>query len=220
MDNMNAKTIKRILIITMILFFGLIVLQAQYSFNATDKLGNVSSKNFPEHDFMKKYNLSNSVPTTMRSIENYTMRSGPGDASDLTQITIPADSIVDAYKYFPNYQSWAVKYHGHWGFVPGDKLFPVSKHTLNMNLYDIPPKLTHRIKPKYPKSAEKKGITGSVVLDAFIDQNGNVKKIKVVKGVPELNEAAIAAIKKAKFKPAIYKGRTIGVWIPVSFDFE
>ncbi len=171
-------------------------------------------------DFVKKYQLEGKTPTTMRLTEEFTMRSEPSCESSITKVVIPADSIINGYKYFPKNQCWAAQYHGQWGFVPSSEVFPVSKHTMNINKYDIAPKLRSRVKQKYPKEAEKKGITGTVSLKIFIDKKGRVTKTKIIKGVPELNQAAIDAIKDAKFKPAIYKQKAIGVWIPISFDFE
>jgi TonB family protein len=174
----------------------------------------------PDQDFIKKYELEGKTPTTMRLTGDFVMRTESNCGSEATEVTIPSDSIVNVYRYFPESQCWATKYHGQWGFLPGSKLFPVSRHTMNMNKYDEAPKLRSKIKQKYPREAEEKGITGTVSLRVYIDENGEVTKTTVTKGIPELNQAAIDAIKDAKFKPATFRNKNVGVWIPVSFDFD
>lgn len=73
----------------------------------------------------------------------------------------------------------------------------------------------------YPEAAQKAGIEGTVIVQAFVDVNGEVDEAVILRGIPDsgLNEAAIAAIKKVQFTPARQKNKTVGVWvsIPVAF---
>lgn len=77
---------------------------------------------------------------------------------------------------------------------------------------------------KYPEIAREAGIEGTVLVQCFIDKKGNVIKTVVVKGLEGtgLNEAAMDALKKTKFKPAIQRDKPVGVWmaIPVIFRFN
>jgi len=74
---------------------------------------------------------------------------------------------------------------------------------------------------KYPEMAREAGIEGQVIVDVFIDKNGNVTKAEIKKGIPNtgLNEAAVNALKRTSFKPAMQRDRKVGVWytIPVRF---
>ncbi|MBN2281405.1 MAG: energy transducer TonB [Candidatus Marinimicrobia bacterium] len=74
----------------------------------------------------------------------------------------------------------------------------------------------------YPEIAQEAGIEGTVVVQAFIDENGDVGTCEVLKGIPNtgLNEAAITAIKKTKFKPALQRDRKVGVWISIPVVFK
>lgn len=65
------------------------------------------------------------------------------------------------------------------------------------------PKVLKRVEPKYPREALKKGIQGKVVLEVVIDYKGNVINAEVVNGIPELNQAALDAIKQWKYSPYI-----------------
>ena len=69
---------------------------------------------------------------------------------------------------------------------------------------DAPPRQRSSIKPDYPKGARQRGEQGDVVLELAINKSGGVDSVSVVGscGFPELDDAAIAAAKKARFTPA------------------
>jgi TonB family protein len=68
----------------------------------------------------------------------------------------------------------------------------------------IPAKLITRVSPKYPRSANRKGIEGHVSVSFSINKSGSVGNIKVVESVPEgvFDKAATDAVKQWKFSPA------------------
>ncbi|MCF7832039.1 MAG: TonB family protein [Candidatus Marinimicrobia bacterium] len=74
----------------------------------------------------------------------------------------------------------------------------------------------------YPEIAKEAGIEGQVVVQAFINENGVVEHCLILKGMPGtgLDEAAISAIKKTKFKPAKQRDRNVGVWISIPVTFK
>jgi len=74
----------------------------------------------------------------------------------------------------------------------------------------------------YPEIAQEAGITGTVVVQAYIDEFGKVRECNILKGIPNtgLNEAAIDAIKKTEFKPAKQRDRNVGVWISIPVIFK
>ena len=96
------------------------------------------------------------------------------------------------------------------------------KQSLHFIAYDDPPEPLKEIKPKYPSKAKKLGIEGTVVVETFIDKKGRVKDSFVLQGHSEnsLNQAALKAIKRARFKPAQYNGEAIGVWISIPVNFS
>ena len=69
---------------------------------------------------------------------------------------------------------------------------------------DAPPRQRSSIKPDYPKGARQRGEQGDVVLELTINKSGGVDAVSVVGscGFPELDDAAVAAAKKARFTPA------------------
>ena len=88
--------------------------------------------------------------------------------------------------------------------------------------YDDPPVPLSPIRPKYPEIAQEAGIEGVVIVQAFIDEKGRVKETLILKGVPNtgLDEAAMEAIKKTRFKPAKQRERSVGVWISIPVNFR
>jgi len=82
------------------------------------------------------------------------------------------------------------------------------------------PKLLKKIEPKYPPEALKKRITGTVVIEATTDTEGNVANAIVLEGVEELNEAALTAIKQWIYTPYILEGEKKAVRFTVSVRFN
>lgn len=75
----------------------------------------------------------------------------------------------------------------------------------------------------YPKAAKEAGIEGKVLIKAVIDENGNVTETEVVKSVsPDCDKAAVDAIKKTKFSPAMKDDKpvTTEVEIPIMFKLK
>ena len=88
--------------------------------------------------------------------------------------------------------------------------------------YDDPPVPKTPIRPEYPEIAQEAGIEGTVYVQAFIDKKGRVKEVSIVKGIPNtgLNEAAMDAIRKTRFRPAKQRERAVGVYISIPVHFK
>ena len=88
--------------------------------------------------------------------------------------------------------------------------------------YDDPPQPLSSIRPVYPEIAQEAGIEGTVVVQVFVDIKGRVKDTLVLKGIPNtgLDEAAVTAIKKTRFRPAKQRERAVGVWISIPVNFR
>ena len=88
--------------------------------------------------------------------------------------------------------------------------------------YDDPPQPLSNIRPVYPEIAQEAGIEGTVVVQVFIDKKGRVQDTIILKGIPNtgLDEAAIKAIRKTRFRPAKQRERPVGVWISIPVNFR
>jgi hypothetical protein len=62
--------------------------------------------------------------------------------------------------------------------------------------------------------------TGSVVIDAIIDTEGNVTSPKVLSGPPSLRWPAFQALKNYKYEPAMENGRPVAAHVTVKIQFH
>ncbi|MCK6606581.1 MAG: energy transducer TonB [Ignavibacteriaceae bacterium] len=75
----------------------------------------------------------------------------------------------------------------------------------------------------YPEIAKRAGVEGRVYVLAFVDENGNVTKSQILKGIGAgCDEAAMAAVSSTKFKPGKQRGKSVKVQvsIPVLFKLQ
>ena len=75
---------------------------------------------------------------------------------------------------------------------------------------------------KYPQEAKKERIEGKVILSYYIEKDGSIGEIKVVKSVhPLLDNEAIRVIKSMdKWKPAIQRGEIVRILLQQEFNFN
>ena len=83
-----------------------------------------------------------------------------------------------------------------------------------------PPVVTHHVDAVYPAGAVVRGKHTDVVLAVTVDRDGNVSKVDVLQsGGKELDDAATAAVRQWRFKPATKDGQPIAARIRVPFHF-
>jgi protein TonB len=84
----------------------------------------------------------------------------------------------------------------------------------------VPPELITKVQPVYPEIARKARVQGVVIVEAIIDKQGNVVEGRILRGLPMgVSEAAVAAIHKWKYRPAILNGRPVSVYLTVTVTF-
>ncbi len=74
--------------------------------------------------------------------------------------------------------------------------------------------------PEYPPMAKQMRITGRVVVEAFVDLEGNVEKTQPVSGNAILSAAASRAVKMWKFKPFTVEGKPTKAIVRLAFTFN
>ncbi len=73
----------------------------------------------------------------------------------------------------------------------------------------------------YPEEARKLGQTGKVSVRFRVETDGHVSRAVIEQGKYELlNAAAIDAIKKTRFSPAVQNGQPIAVWTSETIEFK
>jgi periplasmic protein TonB len=83
-----------------------------------------------------------------------------------------------------------------------------------------PPRLIYGPRAIYPILASQAHLHGLVVIDAIIDEHGNVVQEKVVSGHPLLIPAALKAVSERKYEPTILDGAPTPVDLRVEVNFQ
>ena len=100
----------------------------------------------------------------------------------------------------------------------GDEALPPSDVFIP---YETPPVPIKPIVPIYPEMARMGGVEGMVMLLVLIDKDGKVRQVLVRKGIGAgLDEAAVEAVKKVPWTPAIQNSRPVAVWMSVPVRFR
>jgi periplasmic protein TonB len=98
------------------------------------------------------------------------------------------------------------------------ELPPAPKRAEYFTAFDEPPQVIKQVKPVYPDMARQAELEGVVLLLVGVDEFGNVIEATVLQSVPGLDQAAIDAVYKWKFKPA--KQRDIPVPVRISLPIR
>jgi len=66
--------------------------------------------------------------------------------------------------------------------------------------------------PEYTPEAIERGVEGNMQVRCVVTFEGQVRRCKVVKGLPFMNTAVIDALEKRKYKPALAQGKPVDVF--------
>jgi protein TonB len=76
------------------------------------------------------------------------------------------------------------------------------------------------VTPEYPAIAREVHAQGLVIIEATIDERGNVVRAQVLKSIPLLDDAALAAVRQWKFTPTLLNGIAIPIVMTVTVNFS
>ena len=83
-----------------------------------------------------------------------------------------------------------------------------------------PPQLVSRKQPRYPEAALRSHLQGRVILDAVIDEAGEVTDLEILKSIPMLDLPSIDAVCCWRYDPAIKAGRPVPVIFSIFVDYS
>lgn len=83
-----------------------------------------------------------------------------------------------------------------------------------------PPTKTKDVKPEYPEAAKSAKVQGVVIIEATIGANGKVLDTKVLRSVPQLDQAALDAVRQWEFTPTLLNGAPVPVVMTVTVNFK
>jgi len=82
------------------------------------------------------------------------------------------------------------------------------------------PTVLYRIEPNYSEDARRARYQGSVVLSAIVRKDGSIQILKVLRGLGlGLDENAVEALKKWKFRPGTRSGEPVDVALNIEINF-
>ena len=87
----------------------------------------------------------------------------------------------------------------------------------------VRPQVVTLVKPEYPPIARRLRVEGEVVVSVLVGETGRVVDTRLDKRVRQdvgLNEAALEAARKARFRPATKNGVRVKMWTTISFPFK
>jgi protein TonB len=82
------------------------------------------------------------------------------------------------------------------------------------------PHLIKQVAPRYPILARDAHMSGEVVIDAVLDEHGNVTEMKIVSGPPLFYAAAMEALREWKYEPTYLNDEPISVQLIVTITFH
>jgi protein TonB len=83
------------------------------------------------------------------------------------------------------------------------------------------PILIFSVEPEFSEEARKAKVAGNVLVNLWVDTNGNPSHVHVIRGVGMgLDEKAVEAVRQYKFKPAMENGKPVLVELNVEVNFQ
>ena len=84
-----------------------------------------------------------------------------------------------------------------------------------------PPVPVRTFAPEYPSEMRRQGVSGLVMINCLIDEQGNVADTKIEKQSNDaFGPSAVAAVRRWKFKPAQRDGSTVQIHVTIPIKFS
>lgn len=84
-----------------------------------------------------------------------------------------------------------------------------------------PPKRVFYVQPVYPEAARAARAEGTVILEVVVGRTGAVEEARVLKSSPLFDTAAVEAVKRWKYEPALLGGsKPVRVFMTVRVEFR
>jgi protein TonB len=82
------------------------------------------------------------------------------------------------------------------------------------------PRVVKLVPPLYPPLASRARVTGTVILEAILTEDGTVDQIRVISGHPLLIDAAINCVKQWRYEPTLLNGIPVRVVLTAKVHFD
>ncbi len=84
----------------------------------------------------------------------------------------------------------------------------------------ISARVVQRVDPPYPPEAVQQGLEATVVIEALVDANGTIAGLRVIRGDPVFDAAAVNAVKQWRCSPASLNGQPVQGLLIVTLIFK
>ena len=75
------------------------------------------------------------------------------------------------------------------------------------------------VTPVYPPEAREARVQGVVIMELTLSPTGEVSDVQVLRSVPLLDEAAVAAVRQWRYEPTLVDGEPVSVLLTVTVNF-
>jgi protein TonB len=82
----------------------------------------------------------------------------------------------------------------------------------------IPAKTRH-VEPVYPELARSARVSGVVILQVTIDEQGRISDPRILRSIPLLDQAALAAVRQWEYAPTLLNGAPVPVIMTLTMIF-
>ena len=73
------------------------------------------------------------------------------------------------------------------------------------------PRLLRQVPPVYTAEAMEKHVEGRAILKCVVTTDGSLENCRVLKGLPGMDEAILAAVLQWRYSPALFEGRPVKI---------
>ncbi len=96
---------------------------------------------------------------------------------------------------------------------------PVPQAPIHLHSGIRPPQRIVNVTPVYPAIARTARVQGVVIIEATIDDRGNVTRVEILRSIPLLDAAALDAVRQWKFSPTQLNGVAVPIVMTVTVNF-
>lgn len=150
----------------------------------------------------------------------------PDSIEDLVNRVLPsrldAADVPDYWRDFFNGKAQQFRPRTEYaGAIPGERLEGDAVYSPGALSGVSPPKVIMKEEPDYSEEARKSRIQGTTVMKLFVDKAGLPQDIQVVRPIGfGLDDRAVSAARRWRFKPAMLKGAPVPVQISLEVEFR
>jgi protein TonB len=106
------------------------------------------------------------------------------------------------------------------GIVEGEPPPPPPRRPARIGGDIKAPALIYRVEPEYPWVAISGKISGTVILEATVNEAGEVTNVTVLRAIPLLDKSSIAAVKQWRYEPLLLNGAPAPFILTVTLTFS